>query len=119
MKRILALAVSVALLGPAAVLAQNGQFELTPEHFAELDKNKSGGVSKDEYEQFMRNAFKKLDTDRNNSLSSAEAGKVMTSDQFATIDANKDGKVTLDEFIQHVMSDFDRQDRNKDGTLQP
>ena len=119
MKKLLIVAVAGALSGPVVTQAQSVQVELTPEHFAQLDRDKSGGISMDEYERFMRDSFEKLDTDRNNSLSRVETSKVLTADQFAALDGDKDGKVTLDEFLKHVRDDFDRHDRNQDGILQP
>lgn len=90
---------------------------LTPEHFAELDRNKSGGITKDEYEQFMRDSYKKMDKDANQRLTPNETADVLTTEQFTMVDVNKDGSLTLDEFIEHVMRDFDRYDYDKDGQL--
>lgn len=118
-KKIIPLAFSLVLAMPLATQAQSAQPELTPEHFAQLDRNKSGGVSKDEFEQFMRDSFKQMDTDRSNTLSKAEAAKVLSPEQFAQVDKDNSGDLTLDEFIEHVMRDFDRWDLNKDGVLQP
>lgn len=119
-KPIAAMAFALALLGTGyAQTRPAAQVELTPEHFSQLDRNKSGGISKDEYEQFMRESFQKLDTDGDKRLSKAEAGVVMTPQQFAAVDKNGDGELTLDEFIEHVMRDFDRHDYDKDGVLQP
>lgn len=116
MKKLLPLAFAFACTLPLAATAQP---ELTPEHFAQLDRNKSGGVSKEEYEQFMIESFSKLDTDRNLRLSKAEAAKVLSPEQFALVDKDNSGDITLDEFIEHVSRDFDRWDLNKDGQLQP
>lgn len=129
-RSIAAMAFAFALLGtahaqtrPPAQAKQPAQAEripeLTPEHFSQLDRNKSGGISKDEYEQFMRESFQKLDTDGNKRLNKTEAGAVLTPEQFASVDRNGDGELTLDEFIEHVMRDFDRYDYDKDGTLRP
>ncbi len=90
---------------------------LTPEHFAQLDRNKSGGITKDEYEQFMRDSYKKMDKDSNQRLTPNETAGVLTAEQFTLVDVNKDGSLTLDEFIEHVMRDFDRYDYDKDGKL--
>lgn len=90
---------------------------LTPEHFNQLDRNKSGGITKDEYEQFMRDSYKKMDKDGNQRLTPNETTDVLTTEQFNVVDVNKDGSVTLDEFIAHVMRDFDRYDYDKDGKL--
>lgn len=120
MHKLLSVVFSVALLGTAATAtAQNAPVEITPEHFAHLDKDKSGGVSKQEYEQFMRDSFKKLDTDGSNTLSRAETSEIMTAEQFAAVDKDKNGEITLDELIAQVMQDFDRHDSNNDGVLQP
>ena len=107
------------LLVAATAQAQQAapQPALTPEHFAQLDRNKSGGISKDEYEQFMRESFQKLDKDGNQRLSPDEASEIITTEQFGVVDVNKDGTITLDEFIEHVMRDFDRYDYDKDGQL--
>jgi len=118
MKKFLTLAIALALASPVAVLAQSSQVELTSDQFAQLDKNKDGKISKEEYEAFMRDAYKKLDTDGNNSLSRAEASKVLTPEQFAAADKDKSGELSLDELINQVMADFDRADINKDGKLQ-
>lgn len=121
MKKILPLAFSLALLGSTAAVAASNPpvVELTPEHFAQLDKDKSGGISKAEYEQFMREAYKQLDTDGSNSLSRGETSKMLTPEQFDAIDTDKNGELSLDEFIAQVTHDFDRHDSDKDGVLQP
>lgn len=119
MKKLLPLALAISLSAPLAAHAQAPAIELTPEHFAALDRNKSGGVSKDEYEQFMRDSYRTLDTDGNQALSPQEAAKVLSAEQFAAVDTNNDGQVTLDEFLEHVMRDFAQYDTNGDGVLQP
>lgn len=120
LKPLACLALGLALAGGAnAQQTQATEIQMTPEHFAQLDRNKSGGISKEEYETFMRESFQKLDKDGNQQLSPAEAGEVLSTEQFEAVDVNNDGKITLDEFIAHVMRDFDRYDYNKDGKLQP
>ena len=111
MKIILSLIACLALSGPAAVLAKDAAAELTPEHFAALNGKGSGGVSQQEYEQFIRDAFKKLDSDGSNSLSREETAKVLSPEQFSAIDKNKDNEVTLDELIQQITRDYERYDR--------
>ncbi|HUH88833.1 MAG TPA: EF-hand domain-containing protein [Pusillimonas sp.] len=114
----LALALVLGFSGTAYAQGASAA-ELTPEHFKALDRNNSGGVSKDEYEQFMRESFLKLDTDGNKRLSKAEASAVLTPEQFAAVDKDHSGELTLDEFLDHVMRDFDRYDYNNDGVLTP
>ena len=120
LKPLACLALGLALAGGAnAQQSKASEIEMTPEHFAQLDRNKSGGISKEEYETFMRESFQKMDKDGNQRLSPSETSDVLTTEQFAAVDVNKDGSLTLDEFIEHVMRDFDRYDYNKDGKLQP
>lgn len=111
MKKIISLIACLALSAPALVLAKEAAAELTPEHFSALNGKGSGGVSKEEYEQFIRDAFKKLDSDSSNSLSRGETAKVLSPEQFSAIDKNKDNAVTLDELIQQITSDYERYDR--------
>lgn len=111
---------TLGLAGAANAQTPSGpQADLTPEHFAQLDRNGDGGISREEYEQFMRESFQKLDSDGNRRLSKAEAGAVLTPEQFAAVDANNDGELTLDEFMEHTMRDFDRHDYDGDGMLRP
>ena len=115
----IALALALGFSGTAYAQGASGPAERTSEHFKALDRNNSGGVSKDEYEQFMRESFQKLDTDGNKRLSKAEASAVLTPEQFAAVDKDHNGELTLDEFLDHVMRDFDRYDYNNDGVLTP
>lgn len=119
MKRMLSLLVSLALSGSSMAFAQNVQLDLTPEHFAALNGKSSGGVSKEEYEKFIREAFQKLDTDRSNTLSRAETAKVLTSEQFAAIDEDKNAELTLDELIKQITRDFDRYDSKQNSRPKP
>lgn len=119
MKGILALVVALALSSPLTAIAKNVQAELTPEHFAALNGKGSGGVSKEEYEKFIRESFQKLDTDRSNSLSRAETAKVLTPEQFAAIDKDKNGELTLDELVAQITRDFDRYDSKKGSGSKP
>lgn len=107
----------VAIAGHAIAQNQNQQGGLTPEHFAQLDRDGSGGVSKAEYEQFMRDSYQKMDANADKRLTKNETANVLTSEQFDSIDVNKDGVVTEEEFMAQVSRDFDRYDYDKDGVL--
>lgn len=119
-KRILAAVATVAgvaTAGHALAQNQNRQGGLTPEHFNELDRDGSGGISKAEYEQFMRDSYKEMDTNRDKRLSKNETAHVLTSEQFNAVDVNKDGTVTEEEYNAQVNRDFDRYDYDKNGSL--
>lgn len=118
MKPFKLLALAVVLAAPAIGQAQNAS-GMTYEQFNHIDKDGSGTISEAEYRAFMEGAFKELDTDKNNSLSRAEAGKVLTPEQFSAVDVNKDGRLNRQEFMDHVMDDFHSVDHDNDGELHP
>lgn len=86
-------------------------------HLNQIDTNKSGGVSKAEYQTFMTAAFTKIDVNGDGSMTQSEVTKVLTADQLSSMDANKDGSVSRDEFMRQVMKDFASADRGGDGQL--
>lgn len=121
MKKLLPLALVAVMAAPFAASAQNAAAQVQPltrEHFDELDKDKSGTVSRAEYQSFMENSFILLDVDGDGKLTLVEASRVLTPEQFSSVDANRDGTISRDEFMTQVMKDFDRYDYNKDGQLQ-
>lgn len=83
----------------------------------QLDADKSGGVSKAEYEVFMTAAFAKLDANGNGTLTIEETSQVLTPAQFAALDANGNGSVDKKEFMAQVMKDFASADKGGDGEL--
>ncbi|MGH6763068.1 MAG: EF-hand domain-containing protein [Phyllobacterium sp.] len=86
-------------------------------HLDQLDTNKSGGVSKAEYQAFMNAAFTQIDANGDGFISQGEVTKTLTANQFTTLDANKDGRVSKKEFMSQVMKDFAAADRGGDGQL--
>ncbi|KXF74862.1 hypothetical protein ATN84_21790 [Paramesorhizobium deserti] len=115
MKSIIATMVSALLVCTGAAMAQEAMYKGQQDH---IDADKSGEVSRQEYQAFMTNAFGKLDADKNGSLSQAETANILTADQFAATDANGDGRVSKDELMNRVMQDFSAADKNGDGSLQ-
>lgn len=108
-------------------------------HFADVDTNKDGAISKEEADAFHakmaadRNArmFAEIDTDKNGQISREEfdahhkgmghggmRGKGHD-EMFSRADANKDGKVTMDEARAQAMAMFDKADTDKNGTVTP
>lgn len=65
--------------------------------FARYDKDRNGGVARDEYLAARRKAFDRLDTDGDGKLSFEEY-VVKTSAKFAAADKDKSGVLTAGEF---------------------
>jgi len=119
MKKYLPLTIALALSAPVLAFAQEGGAQMmAQEHFEQLDTDKSGSVSRAEYQTFMEGAFTKIDKDGNGVLTQTEAITVLTPEQISSVDTNKDGQISREEFMTQVMSDFSRHDRNGDGQLQ-
>lgn len=109
-------------------------------HFAAVDTNKDGSLSKDEVAaaqvkalqqaqametQRIEAEFKKLDTNNDNQLSLAEfkaaapaVRPAETPEQvIAGLDTNKDGKISAAEYRAPKVANFDKADSNHDGIL--
>lgn len=119
MKPTTQLLAALLLILPALGFAQGNPQGMTYEQFNQIDKDGSGTISQAEYYQFMEDAFNKLDSDKNNSLSPDETAQVLTSEQFSRLDADGNGRIGRQEFLDHVMADFHRHDSDGDGELRP
>ena len=140
MKRLIALLIFIFVIALAA-LAQDGpptprqggggqmrQFQLP--NFADLDKNKDGKISRDEFpSQFPPQMFDRLDTNHDGFIDETEwnamrarfggggGGGPRTGESLLKLlDANGDGKISRDEFGK-ILTLFDLLDTDHNGEL--
>jgi hypothetical protein len=105
-----------ALLLAGTAVAQEGP-ALTEGHLDYVDANDNGGVSRQELDAVVGQAFSQLDTNNDGSLGPAELTGVLTEAQFSTLDGNGDGSVSRAELANQAAEDFAAADRNRDGQL--
>jgi Ca2+-binding EF-hand superfamily protein len=117
MKTKIATAVAALLFCTTLATAQQAM-PMYEGHRDQLDTNDNGSVNKAEYQAFMADAFKKLDTNGDGNLRAADVGKLLTPDQFASMDRDGNGRVSQSEFMNQVMADFAKADKSGDGQLQ-
>jgi ribosomal protein S21 len=99
-------------------------------HFAEMDANKDGSISRAEFDAHHQNMMSEGRASppmaghggmKRKHMGHGEGGKGrmgrMENRMFGMADANKDGIVTEAEATQAALARFDKADANKDGTL--
>ena len=94
------------------------------DRFAQLDRNRDGVVSKDEYSADA--LFSLLDTDHNYRISAAELEAVLgpqddgmpsAEDRIRNLDRNGDGELNDEELRTAAEARFQWLDKNADGKL--
>lgn len=115
---VLVSSVSVAVQAAPDSMAVQGK------HFAKMDKNGDGQISREEAAAFphLSKRFDKIDTNRDGNLSKDEmkaAAQQMRDHRFALIDTNNDGLISRSEAAARpkLAARFDQLDTNKDGNL--
>ena len=116
MKKLILTAACAAIFGTGTALAQQTP-AIHEGHLNQIDTDKSGGVSKAEYQTFMQAAFAKIDANGDGFIRQDEVKSILTADQFSSLDANKDGRVSQTEFMTQTMKDFASADRDGNGQL--
>lgn len=115
----IAIAISVLSLTAFSLPTQAQQHpkSLHNANLQALDTNKSGGVSKEEYLQYMTAGYTRLDKDKDGSLNKAELDGIVSTEQFAATDANADGKISKTEYTTQITKDFDAAEKGPNGEL--
>ena len=85
--------------------------------FNEMDVNKDGKISKDEFMLYEKNIFAGLDRKNDAALTPDEVNKTCKS-YFLCLDANKDNKVTVQELNAKLDETFKLMDgKDQDGYI--
>ncbi len=126
-KRYWALLAITALIVPGFALADaksDRHTERVERHFAELDTDGDGRVTREEAASHRGAMFGRADTDGDGAVSEAEfieAGKKRVEARlkrhFARLDDDGDGAITPDEFGGRRGHFFDRMDADGDGVV--
>jgi Ca2+-binding EF-hand superfamily protein len=93
--------------------------------FENLDDDKSGDVSLEEFNKQVGTRFELADTDKNGTVTAVEMGVALDKirlEQMAKriidrFDSNKDGVYTKDEMNAKQKEKYENFDKNKDGKL--
>ena len=92
-------------LGAGNANAQNSYVQSREQYFANIDTNRSGGVSLAEFQEWMAYSFNHIDKNANNIIDADEAL------------VPKMAGVTRARHQANIAAQFRRQDRNKNGEL--
>ena len=97
-----------------------------PSRFDEIDTNKDGFVSRDEFTKSEKERFNEFDTNHDGKIDPKEVASspplmernLRTAERMTKQwDANGDGVVTREEFDKSAQDRFDKQDKDKTGKL--
>jgi Ca2+-binding EF-hand superfamily protein len=104
------------------------KYGMMKERMMEMDTNKDGVISREEFLTGHKAKFSDADTNGDGQVTKdefvahwdrkeAERRQQMQDRKFSKLDANGDGVVTQEEFDAHGAKMFEMMDSNKDGNL--
>lgn len=120
---------------PPAAMTRADAVARAEQRFAEMDANRDGAVTKDEFNAYMEARWQRRAAQAAPAYpptsTSAEGvpppppngrkhgGEMMGGHMFDRLDVNHDGRITLEEARADAAERFDRMDANHDGTITP
>lgn len=116
MRRSIALLAFAALLGLHAPALGQGKGPSAPGPHAAADRDKDGGVDRQEFHERQSDAFFFADRDKDGRLTPAECAPISDA-AFRSADKDGDGLLNLEEFHEARAIDFRMADTDGDGSL--
>jgi len=86
--------------------------------FQEMDKNRDGKLSREEFDQEALRVFRENDKNGDGALNKSEFSRINgAQSKFEDLDANQDGKVDMKELREAAIIKFNELDRKRDNYL--
>ncbi len=85
--------------------------------FRSYDRNGDACIDREEFQQWMTEAFYFRDTGRKGYLTLDDLRGVMAPETLRALTEKNDGKLTLPEFLNAAFQDFQAADTNRNGCL--
>lgn len=86
--------------------------------FQEMDKNRDGKLSREEFDQEAVRVFNENDKNRDGALTKTEFSRIEgAQSKFEDLDANKDGKVDMEELRNAARNKFNQLDQKRNNYL--
>jgi Ca2+-binding EF-hand superfamily protein len=112
----LVLASLVLLTGPVMAQTAPPTSGEVNRAFEETDRNRDGGIDREEFHRRTVEVFYFLDVNRDGVLETTEVVNIRT-ESFRGADRDNDGKLSLQEYLNARFKDFEAMDANGDGAV--
>jgi Ca2+-binding EF-hand superfamily protein len=116
------LGLALVLLAAGAALAQTSPTlsvkESVTRAFEETDRNRDGGLDREEFHRRTVEVFYFLDRDRDGYVVIEDLREVR-GEAFRAADRDRDGRLSVPEYLNARFKDFEAADANGDGAITP